>query len=217
MTVGAYRIRPEGIRVDKWTHSGVCDTPLHGMFADIQILNSSFNKMLTIYLARHGQTEENLSRIFQGHLPGHLTEEGKRQAIALGKALENIPLDAIVSSDLQRVADTVRLAVGSRDLPWEKNALFREVDWGSWTGRSINSVDRSCFPKDAETPAMLYARAGKCIDYLKQHCEGKSVLVVAHGQINRNIIAQARGIPLGRLKEIPLMKNGTTIQLIINN
>ncbi|ADY37259.1 hypothetical protein Bacsa_2726 [Phocaeicola salanitronis DSM 18170] len=34
--VGAYRIRPEGIRVDKWTHSGVCDTPLHGMFADIQ-------------------------------------------------------------------------------------------------------------------------------------------------------------------------------------
>ena len=173
--------------------------------------------MLTIYLARHGQTEENLSRIFQGHLPGHLTEEGKRQAIALGKALENIPLDAIVSSDLQRVADTVRLAVGSRDLPWEKNALFREVDWGSWTGMSINSVDRSCFPKDAETPAMLYARAGKCIDYLKQHCEDKSVLVVAHGQINRNIIAQAWGIPLGRLKEIPLMKNGTTIQLIINN
>ena len=29
--VGAYRIRPEDIRVDKWTHSGVCDTPLQGM------------------------------------------------------------------------------------------------------------------------------------------------------------------------------------------
>ena len=25
------RIRPEDIRMDKWTHSGVCDTPLHGM------------------------------------------------------------------------------------------------------------------------------------------------------------------------------------------
>ncbi len=36
--VWAYRIRPEGIRVDKWTHSGVCDTPLQGMFADIQKL-----------------------------------------------------------------------------------------------------------------------------------------------------------------------------------
>ena len=32
--VGAYRIRPENICVDKLTHSGVCDTPLHGHFAD---------------------------------------------------------------------------------------------------------------------------------------------------------------------------------------
>jgi len=41
LPVGAYRIRPEDIRMDKWTHSGVCDTPLHGMFADIQIKNAN--------------------------------------------------------------------------------------------------------------------------------------------------------------------------------
>lgn len=46
-----------------------------------------FCYMITIYLARHGQTEENISRIFQGHLPGHLTEEGKQQAVELGKRL----------------------------------------------------------------------------------------------------------------------------------
>lgn len=173
--------------------------------------------MITLYLARHGQTEENLSRIFQGHLPGHLTEEGRRQAVALGESLKDIALDAIVSSDLQRVVDTVRLAVGDRGLPWEKNSLFREIDWGSWTGRPIDSVDRSCLPTDAETPEMLYERAGRCIAYLREHYEGKSVLVVAHGQINRNILAQAKGIPLCRLKEIPLMKNGTTIQLTMDN
>ena len=167
--------------------------------------------MITLFLARHGQTEENLSRIFQGHLPGHLTEEGKRQAVALGESLKDIALDAIVSSDLQRVVDTVRLAVGNRDLPWEKNALFREIDWGSWTGLFIHSVDRSRLPIDAETPEMLYARAGRCIEYLRAHYANKykSVLVVAHGQINRNIIAQAKGIPLSRLKEIPLMKNAS--------
>ncbi|WP_277231904.1 hypothetical protein [Phocaeicola salanitronis] len=33
--VGAYRIRPENVRMDKWMHSGVCNTPLQGMFADI--------------------------------------------------------------------------------------------------------------------------------------------------------------------------------------
>ena len=64
----------------------------------------------------HGQTVENLSRIFQGHLPGTLTEEGKKQAMDLGESLRNIALDAVVSSDLQRVVDTVQLAVGSRQL-----------------------------------------------------------------------------------------------------
>lgn len=68
--------------------------------------------MITLYLARHGQTVENLSRIFQGHLPGTLTEEGKKQAMDLGESLRNIALDAVVSSDLQRVVDTVQLAVG---------------------------------------------------------------------------------------------------------
>ena len=55
--------------------------------------------MIEVYLARHGQTEENISQIFQGHLPGRLTEEGKRQAVELGEKLKDIELDAIVSSD----------------------------------------------------------------------------------------------------------------------
>lgn len=107
--------------------------------------------MITIYLARHGQTEENISRIFQGHLPGHLTEEGKRQAVELGKRLRDILLDAILSSDLQRVIDTVRLAVGDRNLPWQTTPLLREIDWGSWTGLPLDSVDRTYLPADAET------------------------------------------------------------------
>ncbi|OUO18162.1 hypothetical protein B5F91_11050 [Bacteroides sp. An322] len=30
LVVGAYRIRPENIRMDKCVYSGVCNTPLHG-------------------------------------------------------------------------------------------------------------------------------------------------------------------------------------------
>ena len=48
--------------------------------------------MTTIYLARHGQTEENLMRIFQGHLPGTLTADGIEQARNLGKELEGLSL-----------------------------------------------------------------------------------------------------------------------------
>ena len=97
--------------------------------------------MMTIYLARHGQTEENLARIFQGHLPGRLTAEGKEQARILGVRLQNIAIDMVVSSDLQRCKDTVQLAVGERQLPWVTTPLLREIDWGSWTGLYIKDVD----------------------------------------------------------------------------
>ena len=139
--------------------------------------------MITMYLVRHGQTVENLQRIFQGHLPGMLTEEGRLQAIGLGPQLEDLALDAVVSSDLQRVVDTVKLAFGmdvgvmnagvtnadmmdsviadpratdvedmlvwhGRMIPWERTQLLREMDWGSWTGLTIASVDTTLLPDE---------------------------------------------------------------------
>lgn len=164
--------------------------------------------MITIYLARHGQTEENLKRIFQGHLPGVLTEEGKRQAAELGEALEDIGLDAVVSSDLRRVTDTVRIALGDRVLPWATTPLLREIDWGSWTGQLLCSVDRKNPPADVETWEMLYQRAGKFLDFVRRNYSGKRVLAVAHGQINKAVQAHLEQIPVEKLNAIPLMRNG---------
>ena len=151
--------------------------------------------MITLYLARHGQTVENLSRIFQGHLPGTLTEEGKKQAMELGESLRDIALDAVVSSDLQRVVDTVQLAVGSRQLPWQQTTLLREIDWGPWTGLSVGSVDLSNPPVGVETRQMMYDRAGAFLDYLWQYYDG------------RCLEARITGVPLEELRTVPLMKN----------
>ena len=92
--------------------------------------------MITVYLARHGQTEENLSRIFQGHLPGTLTEEGKQQAVELGQTLREIPLDAVVSSDLQRVVDTESHARSGRPAP-----AVAADDFAA--GNRLGTVDRT--------------------------------------------------------------------------
>lgn len=163
--------------------------------------------MITLYLARHGQTVENLSRIFQGHLPGILTEEGKKQAVELGESLRDIALDAVVSSDLQRVVDTVQLAVGNRQLPWQQTTLLREIDWGPWTGLTVGSVNLKNPPAGVESRQMMYDRAGAFLDYLWQHYDGKRVLVVAHGQINRCLEARITGVPQDELRMVPLMKN----------
>lgn len=163
--------------------------------------------MITLYLARHGQTEENIARIFQGHLPGRLTAEGVAQAEALHDTLLDVPLDTVVSSDLRRCVDTARIAVGDRGLPWEKTALLREIDWGSWTGLAIKEVDLQHVPADAETEAMLYERAAHFVDYLKRHYEGKRVLAVGHGLINRAVQAHIQGVTLQHLRSVPRMDN----------
>lgn len=164
-------------------------------------------KMITLYLARHGQTEENIARIFQGHLPGTLTVEGVTQAEALRDTLQDIPLDAVVSSDLKRCVDTARIALEGRNLPWEKTILLREIDWGSWTGLAIKDVDLQHFPADVETEAMLYERAGRFVDYLKERYDGKRVLAVGHGLINRAVQAHIQGVTLEHLRSVPKMNN----------
>ena len=187
--------------------------------------------MITVYLVRHGQTEENLQRIFQGHLPGVLTADGRQQAIGLRSRLADLPLDAVVSSDLKRVIDTVNLAFGMDEdvahpegmlalrgvlIPWEKTQLLREIDWGSWTGLFISSVDTTRLPNDAESKEMLYERAGRFLDYLKAHYDGKTVLVVAHGLVNRSIQAQIEGVPVEHLYDVPHMKNAEMRKFVLN-
>ena len=163
--------------------------------------------MISLYLARHGQTEENIARIFQGHLPGRLTVEGISQAEVLRDSLKRIPLDAVVSSDLKRCMDTAEIVMEGRELPWETTSLLREIDWGSWTGLAIKEVDLRHFPADVETEAMLYERAGRFVDYLKERYDGKQVLAVGHGLINRAIQAHIQGVTLEHLRSVPKMNN----------
>ena len=114
---------------------------------------------------------------------------------------------AVVSSDLKRCVDTARIAVEGRNLPWEKMVLLREIDWGSWTGLAIKEVDLRHFPADVETEAMLYERAGRFVDYLKERYDGKQVLAVGHGLINRAVQAHIQGVTLEHLRSVPKMNN----------
>lgn len=163
--------------------------------------------MIELYLARHGQTEENIARIFQGHLPGRLTEGGVAQAEILRDELRSVELDAVISSDLKRCLDTTRIVLQGRDQPWETTSLLREIDWGSWTGLYIKDVDLKHFPVDVETEAKLYERAGYFVEYIKQHYDGKRLLAVGHGLINRAVQAQIQGVTLEHLRSVSKMNN----------
>ena len=163
---------------------------------------------MKLCIVRHGETIENQTHLLQGHLPGILTEKGRSQAAALKHSLRIAEFDAIVSSDLIRVVETIELLLdGQSPKEWVKSELFREIDWGSLTGTSIHEADLSHLPADAETKEMLFRRAGAALRFLKEHYAGKTVLVVSHGLFIRSFMARIARVPLRQIGFIRKLQN----------
>ena len=72
---------------------------------------------MRIYLIRHGETDWNIDRRYQGIEDIPLNNTGVMQAKLCAKALSNMQFDAIYSSPLTRAYDTAALiAQGLREI-----------------------------------------------------------------------------------------------------
>src|SRR5450756_2499539 len=60
----------------------------------------------TLIVWRHGETAHNASGTRQGQLDTPLSDKGREQALKAAAALESYSPSVILSSDLQRAADT---------------------------------------------------------------------------------------------------------------
>jgi broad specificity phosphatase PhoE len=108
----------------------------------------------TIALARHGETDYNAQRRFQGHLAVPLNERGREQAHELARIAAQREWATLICSPLARAretADIVGAAIGHHPI---EDARFAETDCGDWTDRLFDDVER-------ETPELFaaYARA----------------------------------------------------------
>ncbi|MBR5036789.1 MAG: histidine phosphatase family protein [Prevotella sp.] len=82
--------------------------------------------------------------------------------------------------------------------------LLRERDWGSFTGRYIPDLQNEVWPDDIESLDAMKARSRQFLDYVRTHYQGKTVLAVGHGIINKAIQSVYTGKPMN---EIPKMTN----------
>ena len=155
--------------------------------------------MMTIYIVRHGQAEENRQRILEGHMPGTLTEKGKEQVRKAAELLskEGIKFTRLVSSDLKRAMDSAQIISDKLNLPIIPMEILRERDWGKFTGMSIaEATDKYridgkwVFPEGTtETEEGIYERANKALVELQKQFADETIIVVTHGQFARNLIA----------------------------
>lgn len=153
----------------------------------------------TIVVARHGRTDWNENRRFQGWAAVGLNEHGRRQARALGEHLaETERFDRLLASDLRRTRETTALLrEAGVDPEPEFSATWRERDLGIYQGLTYADVygDHPEFdpsngllavesrPKDGESLLDLHRRVKGGWEPL---CEtvaetGETVLLVTHG------------------------------------
>ena len=73
--------------------------------------------MFCIYFVRHGQTDWNFLRKFQGQQDIPLNDLGRRQAQAVSERLRRISFDVLYSSDLSRAYETAEMINAHHRLP----------------------------------------------------------------------------------------------------
>ncbi|MEA2405327.1 MAG: 2,3-bisphosphoglycerate-dependent phosphoglycerate mutase, partial [Thermoleophilaceae bacterium] len=95
-----------------------------------------------IYLARHGETDDNAAGRVQGYLDPPLNERGREQARALAERAAGEGLAALWSSQLRRAHETASI-VGERiGLTPRVDERFAESRRGAWEGRLLSEIER---------------------------------------------------------------------------
>lgn len=157
-----------------------------------------------LLLARHGETVDNANKIMQGQTQGQLNGTGIGQAEELAVQMASVAIDAIVASDLHRAVQTAAIVAAPHGLDVVTTPLLRERDWGGFTGRYIPDLKGEVWPDDIETLEALLERARQFLHFIKTRYEGKTVLAVGHGIVNKAIQAVHYG---KQMREVERMNN----------
>lgn len=164
--------------------------------------------MTEFWLIRHGETDWNIEKRFQGQTDIPLNANGRLQAYELAERLNGTHFDAIYSSDLGRARETAEIIAAQVQVPVQFDIRLREIRHGAWEGqtldpdkslemRSLYADPLNAHAPGGETLAQVAARTAQALDEIASKFPDNHVLVVAHGVSLGVIICQAEGYPLG--------------------
>lgn len=163
---------------------------------------------MLIYLLRHGQTNYNVERRYQGMWgESELTPLGISEAKAAGEHLAPVPFDRIYVSGALRAAQTASYAFPSRTEEFLYRDDLRELHTGELTGLLLSDCMlafgermKKIKPEEdyaefgGESTADIRVRAKKAAEAILAD-GGECVCVVAHGAFMRFLTEAFTQIP----------------------
>jgi len=173
-----------------------------------------------VLLVRHGLTA-GTGTVLTGRTPGiPLDDRGREQAAALAARLAGVPLDAIVTSPLDRcrqTAEAIASARNSHPVAVHEDEQLAEVRYGDWTGKPLKRLAKeplwrvvqahpsaARFPGgDGESMLDMQHRAVSAIRGWNDRLGAGAVyLVCSHGDVIKSVIADCLGMHLDMCQRI---------------
>ncbi len=148
---------------------------------------------MRLILVRHGETDYNVQKLNQGWADTRLTENGIKQARAVGQRLKDEKIDDVYLSDLLRTRETADeilkiIKLSAQPLPW-----LKERNLGEFEHKPLGSMmfyaeehgfDLLSFkPKGGESILEFRERVKQGFNDLFKTEKGKTVLLITHGGV----------------------------------
>lgn len=170
---------------------------------------------------------DHVGRVIAGRAPNvHLNAIGREQARRLAMLLDAVHLDAVASSPLPRALETASPLAEPRKLPIDVLESLSEIDYGDWTGCSIDSLEpepgwrrfnelRSVArTPNGESMLEVQARAVSGLELLRARFPNGQCAVVSHGDVIRSLIAHCAGIPLDLFQRLEIAPASLSVLVI---
>lgn len=173
--------------------------------------------MHAVLLIRHGEVVGDAERQFVGAADLPMSETGEEQIRTLARQLrERFTLQAIYCSDLGRSRRTAELLAAGSASPIVIRPALREIRMGDWEGKTRNEIaefqpceyesrgrDIARYrPPGGESFADLAERVLPWWRILTHGGEDGVIAVAGHAGVNRVILCDVLGMPLGNLFRI---------------
>ena len=151
--------------------------------------------MTKVILTRHGITQWNIDKKYQGQSDTPLSKEGLEQAKKLAKRLSTEKIDAVYSSDLSRAQKTAECIASKHGLNVKTTPKLREILFGDWEGLTFAEIDgkwHKTFQDLFTNPDTIVIPGGESflevqkrayeafLDIIKKHPD-ETVVIVSHG------------------------------------
>lgn len=184
-------------------------------------------KTTRLLLIRHGETDDNHSRVFQGQGGRGLNARGRDQARRLAERFERIGLraSALYCSDLERARETADLLSAALKLSPVADPALREVHVGAWQGLGYEEI-ATRYPDEwaawrkgldfkrggGETYGELGDRVAAAIDSIVAAHPGETVAIVSHGAAIKVFVGRVLGLDTAALRRYRVASNtGVTL------